>query len=325
MIRPDEYIAFVRREYLAGFVRSGGATVKFVVPHVEVPIGALSTGLRAAAEQEGFAYVRVDAASVKVHMIDKVFHAIARQVDWNGLAGSVVRGTLDELGFRPPAGESQPTLEEIALAHEYDAGELGRDFKLRLWNKLFRDYQMAQEFRIAMIRLCVAQVDRGAEAQTAAGAVIEWLTGDLKRIVALKPALIFQKIGRHNARHMLFSLARWLTRAGYAGLVLDLDIRRCAAARRADVPPDSLHYSKPATLDAYEVLRQLIDATDELSSCFTLVTCAPEFLTDHARGVDAYLALKLRIWDDVHDVRRANPLSALIRLTADAPPLTVVA
>ncbi len=325
MIRPDEYIDFVRREYLAGFVRSGGATVKFVVPHADVPMGAVSTGLRGAAEQEGFAYVRVDAAEVKVHMIDKVFHAIARQVDWNGLAGSVVRETLEGLGFRFPAGESQPTLEEIARAHGYDAGELQMQFNRRLQEKLFRDYRMAQEFRIAMIRLCQAQVDRGAAAQTTARTVIEWLTGDLKRIVALKPALIFQKIGRHNARHMLFSLARWLTRAGYAGLVLDLDIRRCAEARRADVPPDSVHYSRPATLDAYEVLRQLIDATDELSSCFTLVTCAPEFLTDHARGVEAYLALKLRIWDDVHDARRANPLSALIRLTADPSPLTVVA
>ncbi|MDQ3605532.1 MAG: ATP-binding protein, partial [Gemmatimonadota bacterium] len=189
--------------------------------------------------------------------------------------------------------------------------------------KLFRDYQMAQEFRIAMIRLCLAQVDRGAAAQTTARAVTEWLTGDLQRIVALKPALIFQKIGRHNARYMLFSLARWLTRAGHTGLVVELDIRRCAAARRADVAPDSVHYSKPATLDAYEVLRQLIDATDELSSCFTLVTCAAEFLTDPARGVDAYHALKLRIWDDVHDARRANPLSALIRLSAEAPPLVV--
>ncbi|MQA89166.1 MAG: hypothetical protein GEU90_02855 [Gemmatimonas sp.] len=321
MIRPEDYVEFVRREYLGEFVRSGGATVKFVLPQDGLSIANVGEGLRRAAEQEGFVYARVDAAAVKVHMIDKVFNAIARQVDWNALAWHVVRETLGELRFDIPSGESRPTLEEIACANDYDPAELRREFNRRLQTKLFRDYQMAQEFRIAMIRLCQAQVDASAAAQTTAIAITDWLTGDLKRIVALKPALIFQRIGRHNARHMLFSLAWWLTRAGRAGLVLELDVRRCLLARRADVPPDSVHYSKPATLDAYEVLRQLIDATDELSYCFTLVSCAPEFLTDPARGVDAYLALKLRIWDDVHDARRANPLSALVRLTANAPPL----
>jgi hypothetical protein len=288
-------------------------------------MGRVSERVREAAEREGFVYVRVDGATVKIHMIDKVFHAIARQVDWDQLARFVVQETLAELRFHLPDGDPHPTLEAIARANDYDPFELRKEFNRGLQRRLFRDYEMAQEFRIAMIRLCLAQVDQSAAVKTTARAVTEWLTGELRRIVALKPALIFQKIGRHNARHMLFSLARWLTRTGHNGLVLELDISRCAVVRRADVPPDSVHYSKPATLDAYEVLRQLIDATDELGSCFTLVTCAPEFLSDDARGVGAYHALKLRIWDDVHDVERPNPLSALVRLTAEAPPLTAVA
>ena len=46
------------------------------------------------------------------------------------------------------------------------------------------------------------------------------------------------------------------------------------------------------------------------------VLCAPEFLTDQNRGVDAYQALKLRIIDEVRDLRRDNPYSSLIRLGA---------
>jgi hypothetical protein len=325
MIQPVDYLRFVRREYLSGFIRHGGAAVKFVVPQTDAVATAASEALRRAAEEEGFAYARVDAAVDRIHMIDRVFHVIARQIDWDRLARFIVDETLTELRFAPPAGEPRPTLEAIAHAHDFDPNELRKLFNQALQKRLFHDYQLAQEFRIAMIRLCQAQVDASAATQTTARAVTEWLTGDLQRITAVKPALIFQKIGRHNARHMLFSLARWLTTVGHAGLVLELDIRRCAEPRRADVPPGSVHYSKPATLDAYEMLRQLIDATDELSSCFTMVVSAPEFLTDPARGVDAYLALKLRIWEDVHDARRANPMSALIRLTTDAPPIAVPA
>ena len=32
MIAPAEYIDFLRREYLADFIRDGGAAVKFAVP-----------------------------------------------------------------------------------------------------------------------------------------------------------------------------------------------------------------------------------------------------------------------------------------------------
>ena len=135
---------------------------------------------------------------------------------------------------------------------------------------------MAQEFRRAMLRLCLAQVDRSDHAQADREAVLAWLKGELRLITALRQAGIFQKVARHNARDLLLSLARWLVKAGHSGLVLDLDIRRCAVSTR---PEDGIYYTKAACLDVYELLRQLIDATDELASCFVLVTTAPETLT----------------------------------------------
>ena len=47
-----------------------------------------------------------------------------------------------------------------------------------------------------------------------------------------------------------------------------------------------------------------------------VVITAPEFVTDPNRGVDAYQALKLRIFDEVRDVKRDNPYSSLVRLGA---------
>lgn len=116
---------------------------------------------------------------------------------------------------------------------------------------------------------------------------------------------------------MLFSLAHWLAVNNHAGLALVLDIRRLGFARRPG--PDERYghyYTRSSLLDAYEVLRQLVDNTDEMTNCIVVVVASPAFLSDSPRGLDAYQALKLRIFDEVRDVNRDNPFSSLVRLAA---------
>ncbi|MGH7506235.1 MAG: BREX system ATP-binding domain-containing protein, partial [Longimicrobiales bacterium] len=138
---------------------------------------------------------------------------------------------------------------------------------------------------------------------------------DLRRISAIKPALIYRKITRANARHMLVSLTRWVRRAGRRGLVLFLDTGQLGVAKRADAA-DAVYYTKAMVLDAYEVLRQLVDGTDELECALVCVSCAEEFLlNDRGRGLLAYPALHMRVYDEVRDRRRTNPLAALVRLS----------
>ena len=146
-------------------------------------------------------------------------------------------------------------------------------------------------------------------------AVLEWLRGELRQISLLRSARIFRRIGRHNARQLVFSLAHWVAVNGRAGLFLEVDLRRFGFARRPQ-PEErhGLYYTKAALLDGYEMLRQLIDNTDELSHCCVVVVAAPEFTSDGNRGIDAYQALKLRIYDEVRDRNRDNPYSSLVRL-----------
>jgi len=317
VIAAAEYVDFLRREYLAGFIRDGGAAVKFAVPLDGTAPEQVHALLREAALSESYAYAAVDARDVRVHMVQDIFHAVARQVDWQERARAFVRAALEEMRFQLPADPSQLSFEEVARLSGYDLHELRLRFERKLQEDVLRDYEMAQEFRIAMIRLCLAQLERSDAASADSDNVLAWLRGELRLISALKSALIFQRIARHNARHMLFSLPRWLTKTGKSGLVLDLDIGRCAVARRP-AEPEGIYYSKAALLDAYELLRQLVDATDELAHCLVLVVAAPEFLDidgPRSRGLGAYDALRLRVWDEVRDRRRANPHSALIRLS----------
>jgi P-loop Domain of unknown function (DUF2791) len=273
--------------------------------------------VRERAAASGYVAVRVDAVDVRVHMMDQVFFDVARQVDWDALAAHRVRAAYAAVHFPAPDEETDISVEAVAARHQVDAGELNRDVNRQLQREVFHDYAMVREFRVAMLRLCQAQLHTGQVTEAEHRAVLEWLRGELRQISLLRTAMIFRRIGRHNARQLLFSLAYWLSANDRAGLLLEIDLRRLGFARRPQLDErHGLYYTKAALLDGYEMLRQLVDNTDELSHCCVLVIAAPEFTTDANRGVDAYQALKLRIHDEVRDRNRDNPFSSLVRVGA---------
>lgn len=272
----------------------------------------LRRGLADAAVAEGYAFVSLDAATTRVHLIDQVFFAVAGSLDWSRLAASFTRSVYAEAGF--PAPDGNLSIAAVAAHHDVDQRELYRSVRRLLERSVLRDHGLAHELRLALLRLCSAELRAGDVDDEECQAVLDWLRGDLRQVRRVRSSLIFSKVARHNARPLLVSLPHLLTRAGRAGLVLSIDIARVALARR---PPsaerEGHYYSKAAALDTYEVLRQLIDATDELVSCLVVVLAPPEFLTDPTRGVPAYTALQMRILDEVRDRRRANPFAALVR------------
>lgn len=314
----DDWISTIEREYLSDFIPRGGAAVKFVVAPDRRMQFAVRDRIEVLAIQNRYQYAYVDAGHARIHMIDQLFFAVSRQVDWDALTRRYVREMLIRERFAIPEDPSELTYRQLASLNDYDEHELRRDVRRALAQGIFRDYAMTQEFRYAMLRLCQAQLEQDALQQAERDAILQWLSGELRMISALKQALIFQKIGRHNARDMFLSLAHWLRVCGRSGIVLVLDIQRYLAQKR---PNDGSLYHTPNTvLDAYEVLRQFIDTTDELESCFIVVVAPSEFLDDQRRGLEKYAPLQTRIWDEVHDRSRANPLSSLIRLqAADAP------
>jgi hypothetical protein len=316
MIPVDEYLRFVDAEYLHEYVEGGGGAVKFIVPPDEVSAASFLEGFAAMARGAGYALASVDAADTRVHLLEQVFFDVARQTDWDDLAVAATRAAVAEAGY-PASPDGDVELDRLAAYYKVDARELRRDIDRQLQQRVHRDYAMVQEFRTAMLRLCQAQLRSGQVVDAEHAAVLDWLRGDLRQIAALKSALIFRRVGRHNARQLLFSLAHWLAVNGRSGLALIIDIRRLGFARRPSPEERRGHYyTKAALLDAYEVLRQLVDNTDEMASCFVAVLASPAFLSDVPRGLDAYQALKLRIFDEVRDLNRDNPLSSLIRLGA---------
>ena len=313
-ITQKEWLDTIRGEYLHDFIKRGGAAVKFVVPMEDDDHNQLLNLLRKTSEEQDYLFASVNAVSTKIHMIDKLFHEVARQIDWDELSHAFVKKMFTQNGYELPIQREDFNLQHVAAINEREEIFLRKEVQRWLEKEIFHDFEMSQEFRIAMIRLCLDQLDTTGPAAFLSNAVKEWLRGELRLISTLKEALIFEKIARHNARHMLFSLSHWLRINGKSGLVLALDITRYLISTRSKNPDAGFFYSLPAVLDAYEVLRQFIDGTDEMEGCLIVVLASKDFLNDDRRGLSRYDALRLRIWDEVRDKRRQNPLASLVRL-----------
>lgn len=308
---PD-YSAFLDEHYLADYLPGGGAAVKMAVVGSPGTAARLHRALAASADRHDCLCVTIAADAVRLDQIEQVFFAVAQEVDWDDLAAGVLRSAYDATGMPASAGL---TVAEVAEAYGLDERELYRSVRRELEQRLLRDPLLARELGRAVLRLAQFLLGRSDVDRAERDAVLGWLRGDKVPAAALRPALLHARIGRHNARHLLLSLARLLLDAGRGGLVLSADYSRLVEGRR---PPlgqrTGLYYSKAAVLDAFEVLRQLIDATDELRGVLFVAMVPPELVTDEARGLPSYTALQLRVADEVRDRRRVNPFAALVRL-----------
>jgi len=313
-LKPEEWLSVMQREYLQDFIKEGGMAVKFVVPLENDDSALIKSGLAQLAQVENFTYLEVDSASVKIHQVEQIFFQAARQLDWDNLTLAFLRQLLKE-HYRLPDEAQGLNLQKIAELNGYEEKEIRVFINNRLKESLFRNYAMTQEFRIAMLMLCRHHLDSEEVPDELYLSIKEWLRGELRLVSALKRALIFQKINRHNARNMLFSLAHWLRLAGYNGMLLTLDISRYLQDR-PKVAGEALYFTASALLDCYEVLREFIDDADEAQYCFVTVLAPARFLDESdRRSVDVYDALKLRIWNEVHDRLHTNPLAPLVRLS----------
>jgi hypothetical protein len=115
---------------------------------------------------------------------------------------------------------------------------------------------------------------------------------------------------------MLRALAHWLAKSVGKGLVIGIDLSALLAVKPRGMDDDlnSLHYSRSSLLDAYEVLRQFIDETDEITHCLICAAAPAAIETDEKRSIFGYYALQSRLFSEVHDVSRQNLLAAMVRV-----------
>ena len=115
-------------------------------------------------------------------------------------------------------------MAELAQHFGVDADALARSRNQWFSRDLWEDAALAQDFRVAMLRLCLARLEPDTH-DRADSPVLPWLRGEKIGLGELRQYDIAARINRNNARAMLISLCHFLRKAGIHGLLLTLDLR----------------------------------------------------------------------------------------------------
>lgn len=306
-----EWLGILAQEYFSAFIPAGGGAVKFAVVCPErIPLIVRHAG--EAAARHRLIPVQISAATTRVHMLHEVFFAIARQLPWDRLLQHQLESMFTRHDYAWPRPGHAVSMPELAAANSVAPALLERSRDQWLSEDIWEDAALAQDFRSALIRLCLLRL--GA-AEGTAEPVMQWLRGELATISALRDVQIFSRINRHNARALLSSLCHWVRSAGAAGLVVTLDLRQLL--RAGPVADGEVRYSPAAVMDSYEVLRELVDDIDRMPGLLVLVLADAALTAGEGKRVlDQYAALKARIWPDVHPGGRQNPVAPLVWVAA---------
>jgi hypothetical protein len=306
-----QWLRIVEVEYFAEYLPAGGAAVKFLL--AEGPTaGELSRAAARLAGRHGMLVAEVGAGATRLHMLHDLFFAVARALPWDTLLQRYIEDLFSRNGYAWPRPGATMSMGELAAEFGVAANLLARSRDQWLSRDLWDDAHLAQDFRSAMLSLCLSRLE--PDETGTLPPVRQWLVGEKVGLSLLRQCEIAARIGRTNARSMLISLCHWLRKAGAQGLLLSLDLR--PALHGGGTPDQPVRYTPAAVMDLYEVLRELIDDIEHLPGLFVLALADLSLVSgDRKRTIDNYKALEMRIWPDVRPGDRQNPLAPLVTVS----------
>lgn len=307
------WLETLETEYLTSFIPAGGASVKFAVTPEELKAD-LSIAMRERCSQGNYCLIELNAGEMRAHMPQDIFFNMAQQIDWRLLARRVLLGLASGRGYRVDgidAAAPGNVFESVAQANGLDAYFVLSLIRPEIGQYVYKNPNMAKDFRVAMTHLCDQEQPGGPE--LAGLPLLDWLTGNNTRVSNVRPFSIYTSINRTTARHFIESALFWVQFAGYSGTAILLDNARVTLARN---PRDGLrYYTKAMAMEHYELLREFVDGVDKLANTLLLVVTSEDFLDEGSpRGYGIYSALRTRVMDDVRDRNLANPIASLVRL-----------
>lgn len=307
-VRIDSYVSVHSRLYTESFAVDGGSVVRAALGDQKTR-QALRRLLRSDAEAHKYIFAEVDGGETRLQQLQDVFFAISLRINWIGTVRRWLRRALSE-EFQLDGIDL--TFEGLLRNDTREAFVVRRNLEDVIGARLLRKEGLSGEFRRAIYHLVWAVLEPHSVRSDSAEHVIAWLTGRLEKISLVKPALLFRRITKVNARQMIASLSRWLRDSGFSGLVVPIDLGAVMTPPRFAI---GQRYTRAALMDVYEVLRQFIDAVDEVEGLVVLVLAPEAFADDETRGATIYRALRMRLSDDVWDSRRANPMANMVRIS----------
>lgn len=310
-LHPDDWAEVVTAD-MPEFVGGGGALVRFVVGETPGATARAKKSLKALSAAAKLHFFDVDGSTTRLHFANDLLGAIAGQIDFHEVMTSFLLQAVVEEGYEVPDDAGDFALRDIAALNGVEPKSVHKIINARIRSAILHDRRLVRDVRYALWAIA-REVLRGTSLEVASDVPRRWLQGQVSSIRELRDFGIVQKVNRYNARSILRSILTWFPNSKWNGSIVYVDAARLAAPK--NLRDGTIYYTRAALSDTYEVMREFIDDTDDMSHVLLVYAMPPEFLSiePRGRGMGAYQALQFRV-NGFPEATRPNPLSNLVVL-----------
>jgi hypothetical protein len=314
-LHPEDWASVIGQD-LAEFVGAGGALVRFVVGETPADIGRARQALRALADESQLHFFDVDGSQTRLHYPNDILAAIAERIDFPGVMTSFLLRAVIEGGLELPHGTTEFAPRDIAEFNGVSPKAVRELVNDRIRSGIMRDPRLVRDVRYALFALSQDLQAGRLEGKTG-DLPTRWLTSRVTGIKELRDSGIVQKVTRYNARGLLRSILTWLPTSQWKGSIVFVNALQLGQVR--NLRDGRVHYTRAALSDVYEVMREFIDETDDMSHVMLVFAMPDEFLSidPRGRGVGMYQALQFRV-NGFPDAKNPNPLSNMVLTSSSA-------
>src|SRR5271165_2415437 len=138
----EAWLQVMHDEYLASFIPDGGSAVRFVVAASSEQIENVSMRLRELGRQCRLTVITIDTAETKLHLLQNLFFAIARSIDWDALTQAQLERVVTNNGYHWPNPGHRTTLAILAEANEVAPGLLRTQINQEISRVVWQDARL---------------------------------------------------------------------------------------------------------------------------------------------------------------------------------------
>lgn len=314
-LHPEDWAEVIGQD-LADFVGAGGAMVRFAVGDSAIDLAHARRSLKNLAADSKLHFFDVDGGETRLQYPNEILAAVAEQIDFHRLMASFLLQAIIDEGYEVPSNAEDFVLRDIASLNEILPKDVHAVINARIKSGIMRDRRLVRDVRYALWAIA-REVLRGVPLDVSGDVPKRWLCGRVSSIRELRDFGIVQKANRYNARGLLRSILTWLPASQWNGSIVFVNALRLAESRN---PRDGkIHYTRTGLSDVYEVMREFIDETDDMSHVLLVFAMPGEFLSvdPRGRGMGAYQALQFRV-SSFAEATLPNPLSNMVLLSGGA-------
>ncbi|MCL2351312.1 MAG: DUF2791 family P-loop domain-containing protein [Firmicutes bacterium] len=299
-VGADDLAGFIKEKYFADYIALGGSKIKFVTGKAGSGKTHFLQLLSLAAKELGFTVVGFSAKDVWLHDFGEIYSEIVKGSDLTLCLGKCAEKIVNGLGydFSEIGARGQGTFADyLSSIGEFDA-LIKREIRNQLRAMFLKNPLLDNNFAIAVSLLTGGILGCPVLESASGDMLLSWLMGgkDINlralRGLGLSPA----KITRHNARHMLRSLAEVHRIASVPGIVVMIDNTEILV-RSTSLDP--VRYTRLKREDAYESIRELIDEIDTMGNLMFFYAFDRELIDNELFGIKSYQALWMRVQNEI--------------------------